>query len=83
MIGHEKGKGKNADRTGALRCEMECGKKFSVGSGLSDRDRSNPPPIGSIITYKFQELTNDGIPRFPSYIGKCSFYPQEIFDISI
>ena len=34
VIGHEKGKGRNADRCGALRCEMESGKKFSVGSGL-------------------------------------------------
>ena len=34
MIGHDKGKGRNADRCGALRCEMESGKKFSVGSGL-------------------------------------------------
>lgn len=28
---------------------MECGKTFSVGSGLSDEDRVNPPKIGEII----------------------------------
>ena len=33
MIGHEQGKGRNASVTGALRCRMECGKEFSVGSG--------------------------------------------------
>ncbi|XP_064610647.1 uncharacterized protein LOC135474904 isoform X2 [Liolophura sinensis] len=69
VIGHETGKGRNAGRCGALRCEMACGKKFSCGSGLSDQDRNKPPKIGSIITYKFQEYTNDGIPRFPTYLG--------------
>ncbi len=33
------------------------GVKFKVGSGFSDRDRANPPKIGSIITYKYQNLT--------------------------
>ena len=36
---------------------------------MSDHERDNPPAIGSIITYKFQELTPDGVPRFPTYIG--------------
>ena len=43
---------------------MESGKKFNVGTGLSDKQRRNPPKIGSIITYRFQELTRDGVPRF-------------------
>ncbi len=38
---------------------------------FSDQERENPPAIGSIITYRFQELTKAGIPRFPSYQGKC------------
>ena len=37
---------------------------------FSDHDRAHPPKIGTIITYRFQELTNDGVPRFPSYAGK-------------
>ena len=37
---------------------------------FSDHDRAHPPKIGTIITYRFQELTNDGVPRFPSYVGK-------------
>jgi DNA ligase-1 len=40
-----------------------------VGTGLSDDERKNPPPIGSIVTYRYQELSNDGVPRFPSYVG--------------
>lgn len=69
VIGHEKGKGRNQFVCGALRCKMACGVEFSVGSGLSDKDRRNPPKIGSIITYKFQELTKGGHPRFPTFLG--------------
>ena len=36
---------------------------------MSDAERRDPPKIGSIITYRFQELTNDGVPRFPSFVG--------------
>lgn len=34
-----------------------------MGTGFSDKQRMNPPKIGSIITYRFQELTLDGVPR--------------------
>lgn len=44
---------------------------FNVGTGLSDKLRKNPPKIGAIVTYRFQELTKDGVPRFPSYIGEA------------
>ncbi|GFS15978.1 DNA ligase [Elysia marginata] len=69
VIGHERGKGVNQHRCGALRCRMACGKEFSVGSGMTDKNRNNPPKIGSIITYKFQELSNSGSPRFPTFVG--------------
>jgi len=69
VIGHERGKGVNQHRTGALRCRMACGKEFSCGSGLTDKNRNNPPKIGSIITYKFQELSKGGSPRFPVFLG--------------
>ncbi len=36
---------------------------------FTDSDRSDAPPIGSIITFRYQELTSKGIPRFPSFIG--------------
>jgi len=69
VIAHETGKGKNAHRTGALLCVLPNGKKFSVGSGLTDRDRDRPPKVGSIITFRFQELSDAGHPRFPRYMG--------------
>ncbi|KJA20927.1 hypothetical protein HYPSUDRAFT_42528 [Hypholoma sublateritium FD-334 SS-4] len=69
VTGHAPGKGRNKGITGALMCKMESGKLFNVGSGLTDKIRKAPPAVGSIITYRFQELTRDGVPRFPSYIG--------------
>ena len=68
VIGHETGKGKNAGRLGALVCIDASGKRFKVGTGLSDADRRNPPLTGTVITYKFQELTNAGLPRFPVFM---------------
>ena len=69
VIKHAEGRGRNSGRMGALICLMECGKQFRVGTGFSDTIRNNPPQINSIITYRFQELTKSGVPRFPSYVG--------------
>ncbi len=69
VIGHEPGKGKHSGRLGALTARLASGKVFSVGTGLTDRERQNPPPVGSLITFRYQELSDAGIPRFPSYIG--------------
>ncbi len=44
--------------------------QFKVGTGFSDHQREHPPAVGSIITYKFQELTDDGVPRFPVFVGE-------------
>ena len=65
-----KGKGRLAGMTGSLQVEGRKGEKFKVGSGLTDEIRQNPPPIGTIISYRYQEKNEKtGIPRFPSYIG--------------
>ncbi|KAJ1305172.1 hypothetical protein OPQ81_000203 [Rhizoctonia solani] len=69
VVGYEPGKGKHKGVTGALKCVMASGKKFSVGSGLTDKQRRAPPKVGTIITYRFQELTRDGVPRFPTFVG--------------
>jgi DNA ligase-1 len=69
VVGHLPGEGKHKGRVGSLRVEMANGLIFSVGTGLSDAERINPPPVGSLITYRYQELTDGGVPRFPSYVG--------------
>lgn len=74
--GHERGSGKNSNCTGALRVEMldgagtPTGKMFKIGTGLTDKERVKPPKIGSVVIYRYQELSNSGTPRFPSYVGE-------------
>jgi DNA ligase-1 len=68
VIGHEPGKGKHKGRLGALFVQLPNGTKFSVGTGFSDAERSAPPPVGSTITFRYQELSEAGVPRFPSYV---------------
>lgn len=68
VIGYRPGKGKYDGMTGALWVEIEGGKRFYVGSGLTDRERAKPPVVGSVITFKYQGFTNNGIPRFASFL---------------
>jgi len=69
VVGYEPGKGKHKGRTGSLLCELPNGKRFNVGTGLTDAERNTPPAVGTAITFQYQELSEDGIPRFPSYLG--------------
>jgi DNA ligase-1 len=69
VIGHEAGKGRHQGRLGALSVRLPDGKVFSVGTGFSDRERAAPPAIGTTITFRYQELSDYGIPRFPSFVG--------------
>jgi DNA ligase-1 len=69
VVGHEGGAGRHKGRLGALLVEMADGTRFAVGTGFSDAERSNPPTIGSTITFRYQELSDAGVPRFPSFVG--------------
>ncbi|HEY1098520.1 MAG TPA: DNA ligase, partial [Myxococcota bacterium] len=71
VVEHEGGKGKHKGRLGALVCVSDTGKRFNVGTGFTDAEREDPPAVGEIITYRYQELTKDGVPRFPSYVGRA------------
>ncbi len=81
VVAVNKGSGKYANFAGSLTCKALGGKDdkeragepkegtiFKIGSGLSDKNRQDPPKIGSIITYKFQNLTANGKPRFPIFL---------------
>lgn len=68
VVGYVPGKGKYRGMTGALQMEMPDGRRFRIGSGLSDALRRQPPPIGARITYRYQQLTKNGLPRFPRYL---------------
>ena len=68
VIGYAPGKGKYSGMTGALKMQMPNGKTFRLGSGLSEALRRNPPPIGTLVTYRYQALTPSGLPRFARYL---------------
>ncbi|WP_409337764.1 DNA ligase [Helicobacter winghamensis] len=69
--GYTQGKGKNIGKLGALICEAMINgiqKRFKIGSGFSEKERENPPQIGTTITYKYQGFTKNGLPRFPVFL---------------
>jgi DNA ligase-1 len=68
VIGHQAGLGKHQGRLGALLVKLSSGVEFAVGTGFSERERENPPPVGATITFRYQELSDGGVPRFPSYV---------------
>jgi len=79
VVEHVPGMGKHKGRLGALVVELEDGTKFNVGTGFSDKEREHPPAIGTIITFRYQELSDGGVPRFPSYVGErvdAEFHPH-------
>jgi DNA ligase len=67
VVAHRGGHGKYAGMVGALEVEAADGRRFRIGSGLSDELRRHPPPIGTTITYRYRDLTANGLPRFASY----------------
>lgn len=69
VIGHQAGAGRHKGRLGALLVQMADGTRFSVGTGYSDAERTAPPAIGQVIRFRYQELSDGGVPRFPSYVG--------------
>ncbi len=68
VVDHLPGKGKHKGRLGALVVEMPEGKRFSIGTGFTDAERISPPLVGTLITYRYQELTDGGVPRFPTFL---------------
>lgn len=75
VLAYLPGTGKYHGLMGALKVEAINDHKlkasiFKIGTGFSDYERANPPPIGSIITYRFHGFTQNGLPRFAAYLRK-------------
>jgi DNA ligase-1 len=68
VVAHLPGKGKHAGRMGALLVQTGDGLRFKLGSGFSDADRLSPPPIGSLVTYRYNGLNASGVPRFARFL---------------
>ena len=68
VVAHHPGKGKYEGVLGALEVRTAQGRQFLLGSGLSDGQRRDPPAIGSVVTYRYRDLTSTGLPRFASFL---------------
>lgn len=68
VMGHTPGRGKYEGMLGALIVERPDGLRFRIGTGFTDAERADPPPIGSWVTYRHNGLTSGGIPRFARFL---------------
>jgi DNA ligase-1 len=68
VVSHEAGQGKHAQRLGALWVETPQGLRFKLGTGYTDAQRENPPDVGQWVTYRYRGLTDQGVPRFASFV---------------
>ena len=68
VVEHLPGTGRHKGRLGALGVVLPDGTSFSIGTGFSDAQRERPPAVGSLVTFRYQELSDRGVPRFPSFV---------------
>ena len=68
VVAHTPGRGKYSGLLGALEVEHVDGRRFRIGSGLSDAQRAAPPPLGSWVTYRYNGVTSTGLPRFARFL---------------
>ncbi len=68
VVRHLLGKGKYEGMLGALEIRLADGKLLRLGSGFSDAQRKNPPPQGTVVTYRYRDLTANGVPRFATFV---------------
>ena len=69
VVGQKKGQGRNSNVMGHLICQTPDGREFHIGGGFTDAQRRKPPKIGSVVTYKYFELSAALKPRFPIFVG--------------
>lgn len=68
VLAHLPGAGKYAGMLGSLRVEEPDGTRFKLGTGFTDAERADPPPVGSLVTFKYHGRTKFGRPRFASFL---------------
>lgn len=68
VVGHLPGKGKYEGMLGSLLMEAPDGTRFRIGTGFTDAQRRDPPPVGSVVTYRYQGVTSGGKPRFARFM---------------
>lgn len=65
VVGHNAGKSEG--ETGSLAVVWG-NVRFDLGAGLTKALKLAPPEIGSMVTFQYEGLTDDGIPRSPVFV---------------
>lgn len=68
VLAHLPGQGRHLGRLGAMLVQTPEGRRFRLGAGFTDTQRDHPPPVGAWITYRYRGLTDNGLPRFASFL---------------
>ena len=68
VVAQHPGQGRLEGQLGALEVRSPDGRQFLIGTGFSDAQRRDPPAIGSVVTYRYRDLTATGLPRFASFL---------------
>lgn len=70
VIAINSGHGRLEDKMGSLEVRMPDGRQFAIGTGFTDAQRDDPPPIDSWITFRYQGETATGLPRFARFLRR-------------
>ncbi|ERJ20148.1 DNA ligase ATP-dependent protein [Salinisphaera shabanensis E1L3A] len=70
VIGINPGQGRLEGLMGSLDVRTPDGREFAIGSGFTDAERADPPPLGSWITYRYNGETATGLPRFARFLRR-------------
>eukprot|EP00002_Diphylleia_rotans_P025574 TRINITY_DN5059_c0_g1_i5.p1 TRINITY_DN5059_c0_g1~~TRINITY_DN5059_c0_g1_i5.p1 ORF type:complete len:337 (+),score=57.42 TRINITY_DN5059_c0_g1_i5:47-1057(+) len=70
VVKHHVGKKGYTGMLGGVEVETPDGRNFSIGAGFDSEDRMDPPPIGSVISYRYFTKTPNNIPRSPTFLKK-------------
>lgn len=68
VVGYEEGKGKYTGMMGAIWVVTSDNIRFKIGTGFKDTERQSPPKIGTTVNFRYNGLTDSGIPRFARYV---------------
>lgn len=70
VIAIHPGHGRLEGLMGSLEVRTPDGREFAIGTGFSDAQRADPPPVGTWITYRYNGLTATGLPRFARFLHR-------------
>lgn len=68
VVAHLPGQGKYTGKLGALLVQLPDGRRLRIGSGFSDAQRADPPPVGATVTYRYRGFSATGLPRFATFL---------------